>query len=126
MGIFILSGCAVENESAEEGFDSFILQSISGEVDLFDTEIPTLYNVAPETDKEKVQIMMNLPEDEVTHGTEQLEYDLEEVTVTGEEIVIQYDGKEEVFERLSGTVAENEDGVQYQYFAKEEAEDNGE
>ena len=44
-----------------------------------------------------------------------IEYELENVTVTDAEIIIQFNEEEHNFARLSESIAENEVGVQYQY-----------
>ena len=48
-------------------------------------------------------------------GIRKIEYELENANVTDEEIIIQFNGEEHHFERVSESVAENEDGIQYQY-----------
>jgi len=109
IAMFSLAGCSSEAE-----FESFSLQQI-GTVDVADTENPTLYLVSPSEAKGTITIFYNEIVDETTGDSEIVEHDLEETSVTDDEIIIRYEDGEEVFERRSSTVAVNENDVQYQY-----------
>jgi len=109
IGLFTLVGCSSEAE-----FESFSLQQI-GTIDVADTENPTLYLVSPSEAEGTITIFYNEIVDETTGDSEIVEHDLEETSVTDDEIIIRYGNEEEVFERISSTVSVNENDVQYQY-----------
>ncbi len=121
--LLLLTGCAIEEGRSgnDEGFDSFSLNSI--DLKWEDTENPSFYIVAPNEEPDKVIFYKNVLVEEAVQESEEFQYELEEVLVTDEEILIQYEGQEERFERLSQTVAENENGVRYQYFGPVEEEE---
>lgn len=121
LGLFVLGGCTIEESedaSEEETFDSFALQAMS--VNWDDEETPTLYIVAPEEAETKVKISRNKLENEEVHGSEESIQELEGTTVNDEKIIIQYDGQEDQFERLSESVAEDENGERYEYIGLRE------
>lgn len=109
VGLMVLVGC-----SAEEEFESFSL-TYNGVIDAEDTETPRLYIVNHETASNQVIIIRNEQMGlNVPSGNEEA-YDLENVEVSDEEIIIEYEGQIETFKRLSESVVENEDKVRYQY-----------
>jgi len=116
-GIFLLTGCALEDETSED-FLSFTLVEM-GTVSAEDEETPVLYIVDPEEAKDQVVIFRNERVDEMTFTETEEQYDLEDVTVTKDEIILTYDGQEDHFKRLSSSVVENEDKVQYEYHGPE-------
>lgn len=110
LSVLFLMGCG----NTEEEFASFTLQEI-GLLKLEDTEMPRTYIVnADEAENQVVMIKNNEMNGQATSGVTET-YDLENATVTEDEITIEYNGQVEKFTRLSGTVAENDDKVQYQY-----------
>lgn len=113
ISLFILVGC-----SQKEEFDSFSLEQID-QINLEDTENPTMYIVSPDQAIDEVTVIRNQVIDAVTSGSEIVEYELKETSVTDDEIVIKYEGEEDTFGRISSTVAVNENGIQYQYEADE-------
>ncbi len=109
LGSLVMAGC-----STEEAFESFTLSDI-GTVSLDDAETPIRYMVSPSRAEDQVIILRNERANEMEIGINEETYDLEKVTVTDKEIVIEYEGQTETFERLSESVVQNEDRVQYQY-----------
>lgn len=109
LGLLVMVGC-----STEEAFESFSLEYV-GILDGEDTETPYLYVVNLETAENRLAIFRNEIVDATTLSTGVEEFELDNVTVTDDEIVIEYDGQVETFERLSESVVRNEDNVQYQY-----------
>lgn len=109
VSLLFLVGCA-----AEEAFESFTLEYV-GLMDGDDTETPYLYLVNPETASNQVAIFRNERVDATTSSSAVEEFELDYVTVTDEEIVLEYEGQVETFERLSESVVRSEDNVQYQY-----------
>ena len=109
LGLFVLAGC-----STEEATPSFILQELMS-VQWDDEETPVTYIVNPDEARDKILIYRNEMISETIFDRREETYDLDAVTVTDDEIVIEYDGKTEKFERLSSSVAQNEERQQYQY-----------
>lgn len=114
LSIFILStlfllGCG----NNDEEFESFTLQEL-GMLPLEDTETPTLYIVNADEAENQVTIFKNEVID-IGYSSVQEVYEIDNILVTEDEITIEYNGQVETFTRLSGTVAENDDKVQYQY-----------
>lgn len=109
MGLMILVGC-----SAEEEFESFSLMEISG-IEWEDEETPTNYMVNYPDRQGQVMILRNEMISEAEFSKSEGFYDLDHVSVTDGEIVIEYEGKVDTFKRLSESVVENEDKVRYQY-----------
>lgn len=123
LGLFVLSGCAIEESEdedavTEEAFDSFALQAMS--VNWDDVDTPILYIIAPEEAESQVRISRNKLENEKVQGSEESIHELEDTTVNDEEIIIQYDGQEDRFERLSESVAKDENGERYEYIGSRE------
>lgn len=111
IGLFFLVGCNNLNET-NSNTESFTLSRI--EPMESDAENPELYIVAPEEDQDKVILFVPVLGENI--GTsDKIEYELENVTVTDAEIIIQFNEEEHNFARLSESIAENEVGVQYQY-----------
>ena len=114
LGFFVLIGC-----STEEVTPSFTLQELAS-VQLNDEETPTMYVVNPDKMRNQMIVYRNEIINETAFGKTETIYDLENVTVIDDEIVIEYDGKTETFERLSSSVVQNEDRIQYEYFGPPE------
>lgn len=112
VGFFIFTGCAINEESNEMNVEVFSLRELMP--GLNEDEDPTLYLVAPEEEPDKVGIYTSVMVNGVGESIEEI-YDLEGVTVTDDEIIIQYEGQKDHFERLSESVAENENSIQYHY-----------
>lgn len=112
-GLFILVGCA-----AEEEFASFSLNAFSG-MDSTDEETPNTYIVNHPEAKDQIVILRNEKISAVEFGIAEERFDLENVSVTDEEITIEYDGQVDTFSRLSESVVENEEGIWYEYFVYE-------
>ena len=109
VGLMVLVGC-----SAEEEFESFSLMEISG-IEWEDEETPTNYMVNYPDRQGQVMILRNEMISEAEFSKSEGFYDLDHVSVTDEEIIIEYEGKIDTFKRLSESVVENEDKVRYQY-----------
>lgn len=110
LSVLFLLGC----ENSEEEFASFTLQEI-GMLKLEDTETPRTYIVnSAEAENQVITIKNNEMNEQATSGVTET-YDLENATVTEDEITIEYNGRVETFKRLSESVAENDDNIQYQY-----------
>lgn len=109
VGLMVLVGC-----SAEEEFESFSLMEISG-IEWEDEETPTNYMVNYPDRQGQVMILRNEMISEAEFSKSEGFYDLDHVSVTDGEIVIEYEGKVDTFKRLSESVVENEDKVRYQY-----------
>lgn len=114
LGLFVLVGC-----STEEATPTFTLQELAS-VQWDDEETPTMYIVNPEMGRDQIIIYQNEQVSDVIFGQKETTYDLENATITDDEIVIEYDGKTKTFERLSSSVVQNEDRLQYQYFGPPE------
>ena len=109
LGLFLLAGC-----STEEATPSFILKELAS-VQWDDEETPVTYVVNPDEARDKIFVYRNeMVSETVFDRTEEI-YDLDAATVTDDEIVIEYDGKTETFERLSSSVVQNEERQQYEY-----------
>lgn len=109
LGSFLLAGC-----SNEEATPSFILKELAS-VQWDDEETPVTYVVNPDEARDKIYVYRNeMVSETVFDRTEEI-YDLDAATVTDDEIVIEYDGKTETFERLSSSVVQNEERQQYEY-----------
>lgn len=76
---------------------------------------PRLYIVAPETDEDKVGIYRNDLGEGFSIGQNEEIHDLESVAITDEEIIIEYNGQKDRFERLSESVAMNENNIRYHF-----------
>ena len=109
VGLMVLVGC-----SAEEEFESFSLMEISG-IEWEDEETPTNYMVNYPDRQGQVMILRNEMISEAEFSKSEGFYDLDHVSVTDKEIIIEYEGKIDTFKRLSESVVENEDKVRYQY-----------
>ena len=107
MSIFILVGC-----STEEATPNFHLSAIWG-IESDDEETPTMYTVNGTNNE--LTLFKNEVISEVEFGFTREEHELENATVTDEEITIEYDGQVVSLERVSESVAETENNVQYQY-----------
>lgn len=108
ISLFILVGCATEEV---ESFSLHALLDVHHE----DEETPKIYIVNHEEAKDQVILLKNEWVSEFETKTIEERYDLENATVTEDEITIEYDGQVETFKRLSESVAENEDKFQYEY-----------
>lgn len=109
VGLFVLTGCG-----GEEEFESFSLH-VTSDMDPNDEETPASYTVNHPEAKDQVVLIRSEKISPTKFDRSEERFDLENVTVTDEEITIEYDGQTETFSRLSESVAENEDGVWYQY-----------
>lgn len=110
VALLVLVGC-----SNEEELPSFFLSEI-GSLPLEETETPIHYFVNQPRARDQVIIIRNEVVSPHNYSTSEEMYDLDDVTVTDEEIIIEYEGEAATFNRLSESVAENEDKVRYQYF----------
>ena len=111
IGLLFLVGCdnSAGTDSSIESFSLTRLQSSES-----DAENPDRYIVAPKEAQDKVILFVPALGENI--GTkEKIEYELENATVTDDEIIIQFNGEKHHFDRLSESVAENEVGIQYQY-----------
>lgn len=114
LGLFALVGC-----STEEATPSFILLELMS-VQWDDEETPITYIVNPDEARDKIIIYRNEMISETIFDRTEETYNLDAVTVTDDEIVIEYDGKTETFERLSSSVVQNEERQQYEYIGLSE------
>ena len=112
--LLFLTGCALENESSQDEVPNFTLQEL-GVIPLEDEENPTLYRVA----EGEVTIFRNDVMDVAVIGQSEETYELEDVVITEDEIIVTYEGEEDRFKWLSSSVVENENKIQYQYFGPE-------
>ena len=110
VGLFLLTGC-----STEEVTPSFILRELAA-VQCDDEETPVTYTVNPEEARDHIYIYKNEMISPTVFGQSEESFSLDKATVTDDEITIEYDGKIETFERLSSSVVQNEDRIQYEYF----------
>jgi hypothetical protein len=110
--LFVLVGCG-----SEEEFESFTLEAI--DLSWEDEINPTWYFVDQPDTQGKVLIMQHDLSEPGVIGSTQSEYELEHTSVTEDEITISFEDQTHRFERLSQTVAENEDKVRYQYRSTE-------
>lgn len=109
LGLFVLVGC-----STEEANPSFILTELAS-VQWDDEETPITYVVNPDEAIDKIFVYRNEMVSETFFDRTEEIYDLDAATVTDDEIIIEYDGKTETFERLSSSVVQNEERQQYEY-----------
>ena len=114
LGFFVLIGC-----STEEVTPSFSLRELAS-VALDNEEIPVMYIVNTDGTKNEVRIYRNEVKSENNFSQKETIYDLDAVSVTEDEIIIEYNGQTEIFERLSSSVVQNEDRIQYEYFGPPE------
>ena len=110
VGLFLLTGC-----STEEVTPSFILRELAA-VQWDDEETPVNYTVNPKEARDQIYIYKNEMISPTVFGQSEESFSLDKATVTDDEITIEYDGKIETFERLSSSVVQNEDRIQYEYF----------
>ena len=110
VGLFLLTGC-----STEEVTPSFILREMAA-VQWDDEETPVTYTVNPDEARDHIYIYKNEMISPTVFGQSEESFSLDKATVTDDEITIEYDGKIETFERLSSSVVQNEDRIQYEYF----------
>lgn len=115
VSVFVLTGCADENEATA----SFYLDEISG-ITSDDDETPYMYMVNPSYDENQVIVFRERVTMDRNAARAEEMYELDSATITDDEIVIEYNGKKETFKRLSESVAENEDKVQYQLISVSE------
>lgn len=109
VGLLILAGC-----SDEEEFPMFSLSEV-GSLPLEETETPIHYFVNPSRARDQVIIARNEVVSPHNFSMSEEMYDLDHVTITDEEIILEYEGQMVTFTRLSESVVENEDKVRYQY-----------
>src|SRR5690625_3331787 len=107
--LLFLTGCALENESSQDEVPNFTLQEL-GVIPLEDEENPTLYRVA----EGEVTIFRNDVMDVAVIGQSEETYELENVVITEDEIIVTYESEEDSFEWLSSSVVDNENKIQYQ------------
>ena len=110
VGLFLLTGC-----STEEVTPSFILRELAA-VQWDDEETPVTYTVNPKEARDQIYIYKNEMISPTVFGQSEESFSLDKATVTDDEITIEYDGKIETFERLTPSVVQNEDRIQYEYF----------
>ena len=114
LGVFVLIGC-----STEEVTPSFSLRELAS-VALDNEDIPVMYIVNTDGTKNEVRIYRNEVKSENNFSQKETIYDLDAVSVTEDEIIIEYNGQTEIFERLSSSVVQNEDRIQYEYLGPPE------
>ena len=95
LGFFVLIGC-----STEEVTPSFSLRELAS-VALDNEDIPVMYIVNTDGTKNEVRIYRNEVKSENNFSQKETIYDLDAVSVTEDEIIIEYNGQTEIFERLS-------------------------
>lgn len=106
LGSLFLGAC-----SSEEAIGFVFLTRVGFESD---HEIPQHYMVNPPGYEGKIQV--HYPYDTYTDTAPYYErYDLEVVTITDEEIILEYDNDALYFERISPTIAVSEDGLWYEF-----------
>lgn len=109
LGLLVLVGCTNEAE-----MPSFLLNEL-GTISLEDTETPIRYDINQNRAQDQVIISRNEEVSPYNFSRSEEIYDLEDVTVTEEEIIIEYEGQVETFIRLSESVVEAANKVRYQY-----------
>lgn len=108
IGLLMLVGC-----TAEEELPSFTLQELSGAN--FTEDIPAIYLVNSKNDPNQITIMKNEMVNEIDFVQTEEKYPLENVELTEDEIVLEYNNQVDRFNRLSETIAEDENNNRYQY-----------
>ena len=98
LGFFVLIGCSTEEETPSFSLRELASVALDNEVRIYRNEVKSENNFSQ---KETI-------------------YDLDAVSVTEDEIIIEYNGQTEIFERLSSSVVQNEDRIQYEYFGPPE------
>lgn len=112
LSIILLTGCS--KFSNVDGFHLMRLEDFHE-----DFENPSRYSVSLKDNKDKVFVYTPDIGEKVSEMKEQ-KYDLEEVKVTDEEIVIIIEGKEHYFTRLSSSIVEDKNNIQYEYVIEKE------
>lgn len=108
IGLLMLVGC-----TAEEELPSFTLQELSGAN--FTEDIPAIYLVNSKNAPNQITIMKNEMVNEIDFVQTEEKYPLENVELTEDEIVLEYNNQVDRFNRLSETIAEDENNNRYQY-----------
>ena len=108
IGLLILVGC-----TAEEELPSFTLQELSGAN--FTEDIPAIYLVNSKNAPNQITIMKNEMVNEIDFVQTEEKYPLENVELTEDEIVLEYNNQVDRFNRLSETIADDENNNRYQY-----------
>ncbi len=108
IGLLMLVGC-----TAEEELPSFTLQELS--VANFTEDIPAIYLVNSKNAPNQITIMKNEMVNEIDFVQTEEKYPLENVELTEDEIVLEYNNQVDRFNRLSETIAEDENNNRYQY-----------
>lgn len=108
IGLLMLVSC-----TAEEELPSFTLQELSGAN--FTEDIPAIYLVNSKNAPNQITIMKNEMVNEIDFVQTEEKYPLENVELTEDEIVLEYNNKVDRFNRLSETVAVDENNNRYQY-----------
>ena len=108
IGLLMLVGC-----TAEEELPSFTLQELSGAN--FTEDIPAIYLVNSKNAPNQITIMKNEMVNEIDFVQTEEKYPLENVELTEDEVVLEYNNQVDRFNRLSETIAEDENNNRYQY-----------
>ena len=85
--------------------------------DEFDSENPNSYAVDHEDSPGQVQISIPGSGEEIGELNTS-KYEIENADVTDKEIVIEFNGEKHEFNRLSESIAETKDGIEYQYISE--------
>lgn len=110
--LLVIMGC-----SNAQQIQSFSLNEIPSNAR---SEEPSLlYLVAPEGDENKVVIFTSTISETRVEATPPVTYDLENAEVNDEEVIIEFNDQIHVFERLSKSIVEDTEGVQYQFYSED-------
>lgn len=108
LGLLILIGCG---NLAEENFEYSFFTRIGND---YNTNIIQHYIISPPGYENK--LIISYPSDfEAGIEAVYLEYEMDAMEITDEEIILKYEGNEIHFKRLSSSVVEDKNSIWYEY-----------